>query len=579
MVCSGCGYRGELGELICPVCGRNLRLDGQTAAQAKEKISAARAEGDNRRALSILRLLADSGDIESIREYARILENGRGKDRDIDKAMIYYEQSAKRLDPPSAYGYSRLVSRISDPVSDFWLYMAALLGCTEAYLAAAESYAKKGYDECANYYLYLLAEGGEVDATVQLAQRYYDGVGTERSEEYAKWYMDRLVIPPLYAIKLSYRMRSVKPQLPPEIRLTGKEALYRTLLKMARQLDSGDCVEYLCGLLAEGGDEDAMLELARLYLSGEDKRIDEAIGLLTRAAAQGSAKAAEELGILNLSGDVLIENIPQAIRYFERSVTLGNVRAYEHIGDIYSKKGYTGRDVAYAYKLYRLAEEAGCDSAARKANAIKEARESYYYEATRIAEKSPYDAFRGYYIAMKMGHDKALIRLGECYALGIGVKRDRREGFGYFKLAAERGLAEASLPLGVCYARGIGVRFNFKRATEHLKAALLSGQEAARRELDRLYINKKRRISRSLYAMGMELIYQGKYSAAARVLGVGANFGEAKAIYTLGALYEFGRGVALSRDKARELYSRAAALSFVDERARYKSKILKMLKK
>ena len=77
----------------------------------------------------------------------------------------------------------------------------------------------------------------------------------------------------------------------------------------------------------------------------------------------------------------------------------------------------------------------------------------------------------------------------------------------------------------------------------------------------------------------MRLIYMGKYTAAKPLLDVAAKMRHPKATYTLGTLYEFGRGVGEDRKRAYAYYLDAEELGFSDPRSKYKSKILRMLKK
>ena len=93
-----------------------------------------------------------------------------------------------------------------------------------------------------------------------------------------------------------------------------------------------------------------------------------------------------------------------------------------------------------------------------------------------------------------------------------------------------------------------------------------------------------KKMVRSLYSSAMSLIYQKKYAEAVRLLTSFESLAYPKAIYTLGCLYEFGRGVGRS-DKARaaQYYERASIGgpefgSFRDPASVYKLKILKMIR-
>ena len=70
-----------------------------------------------------------------------------------------------------------------------------------------------------------------------------------------------------------------------------------------------------------------------------------------------------------------------------------------------------------------------------------------------------------------------------------------------------------------------------------------------------------------------------KFSEAVGVLNVALEFKHPKAVYALGCLYEFGRGVECDKRYAYELYNAAEKLSFKDTRSKYKSNILRMIKK
>ena len=280
-----------------------------------------------------------------------------------------------------------------------------------------------------------------------------------------------------------------------------------------------------------------------------------------------------------MSGYDIKRDLGEALKHFKAARKLGKREAIELIGDIYHSKSYENRDVAHAYDLYREAEALGFESAGAKANGILSAREGYYYHATRAEETAPKDAFRGYAVATVMGHAPAMLKLAECYALGIGVKKNRKEAFLWYKKAYESGLDEANLPLGVCYARGVGVAFDHHLAIKHLAKAADLGDKRALGEIQRLNKNIRAKLTRRCYSTAMRLIFMGKYTAAKPHLDIAVQLRHPKATYTLGALYEFGRGVGADRKRAYSLYLEAEELGFADKRSTYKSRILRMLKK
>ena len=579
--CKNCGYEGIFETKMCPRCGSPMVLDRGGIEKLRREVAAAKAAGEADMLADSYRTLALTGDTEGEREYAKLLEKGVRVVRDVDLAMEYFLRAAKKGDAPSAYRYSRLVSRMSDKLSRFWLLFAAELGESDAFLGAADVYARESRDAYANYYYFLSANEGESDACVKLATRYFYGEGLVPYMPYAKWYMSKLVFPPIYALKLAYKLRQVNAEEPPEIKAPANNEITYSLIAEARALGEREAELALVTHLADRGNENAMCTLAELHLEGRvtKRNPDEAVRILTLAAASGNASAYLSLGKLYTDGYDVKRDLNEALRCFEAARKMGKVEAVEFIGDIYHHKSYEGRDVAHAYELYREAEALGCEGAAKKADSILSAREGYYYHATRAEESQPKEAFRGYAVATVMGHAPAMLKLAECYALGIGVKKNRKEAFLWYKKSHGAGLEEANLPLGVCYARGVGTAFNYRLAIKHLSSAAELGDTRAVGEINRLNKNRRAALTRRCYSTAMRLIYMGKYTAAKPLLDVAAKMRHPKATYTLGTLYEFGRGVGEDRKRAYAYYLDAEELGFSDPRSKYKSKILRMLKK
>ena len=265
--------------------------------------------------------------------------------------------------------------------------------------------------------------------------------------------------------------------------------------------------------------------------------------------------------------------------------------AYEKLGDIYRCSEGAERDVGRAIEFYELAATGGCESAKAKACELKTKREEFFQEAyktlnskEKVTPEKAFSAFRSAAIATAMGEIRAASLLARCYAFGFGTKKDRRSAFFWYKHAAENGDKSAYLYLGLCYSRGIGTAFSFMDAIKWLGAAVRTGENNAAVELDMLYKRKMKKLVNSLYAKSMELIHMKKFSEAAALLSSYEELGHPKSLYTLGCLYEFGRGVAKSsRKKAEEYYERAcrgskAYGSFVDPASRYKLTIIKMMR-
>ena len=590
--CKNCEYQSDYTGRPCPICGAKSVISKDDIDVTKRELAAAVTEKNPQKIGSCRHLLADGGDVESMREYAKMLEKGEYKVRDIDAAMNYYYRAAKRFDAYSAYRFSRLASRSNTQHAQFWLRFAALLGSIDSYPEAAELFASEGKEDIAAFYYSLAAECNDTLSIVNMAKRWSEGVGVPQNSAHAKWYLDKLSIPPISAIKLAYKLRSVQPSEPPKLSFPDFYKYVKLLADNAKALGFDSAYFYLTSLLAKNGDVNAECAMGVMLLEGKgcERNSDGALAILNVNIAHGNPAAAVYLGEEYLAGRFLEKNADTAMKYFQKASDLGYPEAYERLGDIYRCAEGADKDVGRAIELYELAAAGGCESARAKAHELKTKREDFFLEAyqtinlkERVTHDEAFSAFRAAAIATAMGEVKAATLLARCYAFGFGTKKDRKSAFFWYKHAAEGGDRDAYIFLGLCYSRGIGTSFSFDDAVIWLKKAEALGNTDAGGEIATLYKRKMKKMVRSLYSKSIELIYMKKFKDAAELLTSYESLGHPKSLYTLGCLYEFGRGVSRSsRRKAEEYYERAfrggELGSFSDPASKYKLKILKMMR-
>ena len=575
--CNNCGKINDYAAGVCSACGCAIDTNKK---EAEEILRSARADMKSRSyeaAIEKIRALAARKMPEASREWAMILERGALVPRDLDAAMKYFFIAAEAGDAYSAYRYSRLAMRTSERSADFWLAVAALLGSCDSYPAAAKMYSEKSDEDTATYYYTLAAECDDVEAIVTLARRYYDGEGVEKNDAYARWYMDKLTLPPLYALRLAYKLRSAKAEEPPRPELKAKDAIIVSLIEEAARYGLDKVAYLLANLYAESGSPEASFLVAKLTVEGIGVKKDatEGLRLLESAAADGSAEAARYLGDLFVTDTEFPRDTEKALKYYKRAAELGRGDAYEALGDIFYEGKLVERDVSYAIELYTEGAREGEENSRKKAHELIERREEYF--ATAEAEgRDPEKAYKCYAIAASMGHVPAFVPLGSCFEFGIGTGKNRREAFLWYKAAADADVAEGIYELGRCYATGMGTAFSFKLADKNLRAAARLGVKEAEGELIRLLSSKKKHMSRALYSAAMRLLHQKKLAEARRLLTVGEQLSHPAATYTLGCLFEFGIGGECKRDEAFSLYNRSFDLGFRDPRQRYKLKVLQM---
>ena len=576
--CNKCGYVGSYYGPKCPSCKEIISLTPEEIDEKIEEINLAEEHRQYELAAEGHHILADMGRTESQKKYAAMLERGDSVPRDLDAAMEYYYMAAEKNDATSAYRYSRLAERTSDKAASFWLLYSAALGCVEAYPALADKLARDGDDELANYYYALSAAYDDTDSIVTLAKRYYNGVGTEQNLPYAKWYMDKLTLPPIHAIKMAYKLRSVKAKDPGIPKHPDLDRMLRRLAIRAQDYGFVKAYHNLCKMLSDRDDMQARMILGMLYAEGTgcEQNIDTALTLLYSSAVHGNAEAYRHMGDIFVSGKLVEANADKALECYKAAADLGMTNAYETMGDIFRVGEIVPRDVARAIELYDMGAKEGHSGAREKAELLKSKREEMYIAGKEMRISNPEQSFRAFAISSSMGYIPSYKEMAKAFISGRGIKKNRSQSFLWLEKAVESGDDEALYDYGLCFSRGIGTAFDFKRATVILSRAARLGSKDAGEELKRLMENRRRHMLKKVYSDAMTLIHKKKFSEAEQLLKICLRLGHAKGIYTLGCLNEFGLGIPTNREVAFRLYETAFDLKFRDPRAVYKLRILRM---
>ena len=576
--CAKCGYVGSYYGPKCPSCKQIFSLTAEEIEEKILEIEKAEEMKEYELAAEGHHILADLGRTESQKKYAALLEKGDIVARDLDAAMSYYYMAAEKNDARAAFKYSRLAERTSDRAASFWLLYSAALGCVEAYPALADKLARDGDDELANFYYALAAAYDDTDSIVTLAKRYYNGIGTEQSLPFAKWYMDKLMLPPIHAIKMAYKLRSVKSADPGVPKHPDYDRMLRRLAIMAQ--DYGYAVPYhnLAKMLSDREDMQARMILGMLYAEGMgcEQDANTALTLLESSAVHGNAEAYRRMGDIYVSGNIVERDVDKALECYKSAASLGMTNAYETMGDIFREGELIPRDVARAIELYDMGAKEGHSTAREKAEMLKNERERLCEVGIQLRASTPEQSFRAFAISASMGYVPAYREMARAFLDGNGIKKNRQQAYLWLEKAVESGDNEALTEYAFCFSRGIGTAFNFTRATALLKKAARLGSKEAIDELERLMQNKRRHMLKGVYSKAMTLIYKRDFTEAEKLLRICLRLGHGKGIYTLGCLNEFGLGIPANREMAFRLYETAFELKFRDPKAVYKLKILRM---
>ncbi len=580
ITCKECNFEILQIQDTCPRCRRKISFSQSEIRELEGLLDMSRKNREYEAVAEYLRILAGAGITDYERDWGAALEKGDITVRNYESAMDYFLRAAKKHDAYSAYRYSRLAARLNERSGRFWLLYSAFLSCAEAYPAAARELSRSGNEDGANYFYSLAAAHDDVDSIVEMASRYFKGELIQGSSENAKWYMDKLSFPPLYALKLAYKLRGVSPTAPSEVKF-DKTAFIRALADEAMKCGFAEAYYKLEATLADMGDIDAMTLTAILLANGDGCRADmpSAIRLFNEAAAGGSAEAYLCLGKIYLSQEGTPRDTALAAQCLEEAGKLGLSEAYDALGDVFAAGDGVPRDYKKAEDFYRRAALGGTPGAGEKADKIVRERDEIYKKAIALTGENPKSAFRGLAIAAAMGHRSAPRRLADCYLKGLGTQRSNSAAYYWYRTAAEGGDEKALYPLGLCLSAGIGTARDYDAAIAVLKSAAELGSEGAHLQIKTLLERKKKKLTRRLYSAAMRLVYQKKYEAARDMLTLAAELGEEKSYYTIGCMYEFGLGSPTDRISANKFYEKSAMLGYFDDKSRYKKAILKLIRK
>jgi len=579
ITCKNCGYRGIYTTVGCPLCRSAFDL---TDAEVKEELRELSLEINKKNfvtACNGYKMLADGGYTEAEKEYAKILEGGKLVEKNPDAAMTYFLRAAKKNDFESAYRYARIAKTLGED-SRFWLIYSAVFGFAEAYLPTADKLSEEGHEEDAHYFYTLAASCNNKSAIAKLVKRYLYGIGTEKSEPHAKWYLKKLRIPPLYLLKSALALRGKKAKKPDTYTPKNYNGLIRSLANQALSKGFDTAYFSLCELLSERGDKKARVDVAIALIKGYGckQNVTKGVEHLKDAAKEGSGEAYIELAKVYLGGASVKKDVPLALEFYSKAGNLGEAVGYEALGDVF----YTGAEVTQnlyeALRYYDLAARLSSPSAQRKADELRNERDRFWREGLLVEDGAPRLAFDKYRLASAMGHTDATYRLAVCYDTGNGTEKDKHKAFHLYKKSADLGSVDALLPLGLCYATGRGIRRDFNMAKITLTKAERLGVEGATDAIKIIMQRKLKKTARRLYSRAMQLIYQKKFDDAKKHLDISSELSYPKAIYTLGCMYEFGMGTPCNKELAFSLYERAYALLFRDPRSKYKLAVLRMIK-
>ena len=155
---------------------------------------------------------------------------------------------------------------------------------------------------------------------------------------------------------------------------------------------------------------------------------DTQFAIICKNAEQGDAESQYKMGKYYEDGDGVVQNYPEAIKWYRLAVQQGHAGAQCALGRCYSQY-----EIA---NLYRKAAEQGHVEAQYR---LGECYYNSYGEGNLGLKTDEYESFKWYLRAAEQGHAKAQSKVGGAYYCGDVVEKNIHEAVKWYKKAAEQG--------------------------------------------------------------------------------------------------------------------------------------------
>ena len=383
---------------------------------------------------------------------------------------------------------------------------------------------------------------------------------------------------------------------------TGNNKTASQVTKEATPSDSEMFIEFACkGILnreSKGTKGNAEKNpniqgiLGRCYFAGIGVARDDrqAKFWYEKSAQQGNPDAQYMMGVLHDLSDqsfpaekrLINPDFQQAVDWYQKSAGQGSALAQYALGNLYNK-GIGNRspaDAKLAIDWYRQAANQGYAPAKNALGSMyffgrgveKDASQALFWfqkaadqgdalgqynlsVALRKLKKDNQQALFWLKKSAENGNRIAQYRLGEAYLSGAMVKQDHQLAFLWYQAAAQQGEAGAQYGLSLMYREGKGVLKDQTKEIYWLKEAEKNSSLFTQTELTD---TKYQLTLANLYTTGAEGFFEPDPSLAFFWYQKAAEQRNNEAQYELALLYQEGKGVAQSKDKARYWLKKSA---------------------
>jgi TPR repeat protein len=231
-------------------------------------------------------------------------------------------------------------------------------------------------------------------------------------------------------------------------------------------VDDGNFLQTL-RRLGEGGNAVVMHRLGRMYAGGLGVARDpaEAVRWFRKGATAGNLDCATMLAVALIEGFGTGKDVQEGLRLLRDAAAKGNLDAMHRLGALLGNGKVVDKDLPEAVRLITRAAEAGHAPAMVDLGSI-------YQQGIGVSASLP-TAVRWYGRAADLGNSAGMLSLGVLHQLGKGVEQNDAAAVRYYRRSADLGNSNAFHNLAGMYEKGKGVgRRDPERAADFMMRAL-----------------------------------------------------------------------------------------------------------
>lgn len=460
----------------------------------------------------------------------QLYQQGVGVDKDIEKAIQYYNQSVAQYDLRAEYNLGLLYLHGETGKPDYqqaigWLTDAAFKGSAEAQYVLGQILAYGYRDAAGNV---VIPEDKE-----QATAMFYLGAANRHGLS-------------------QYQLAELISREPTQtMTVAEKEKRFKLLQSLYQDATTA-------------GVKDAAISLAFFQaMSSEPSEREKAFQIASKGAEEDNKTAILLLGLL-----------------YDRGI--GTESSHNKAMSYYKEMNHN------PVTAFILGTYAAADHDSEGEVLLKEAEQAQFsYAPLNLAilqKQNNQDFLPQLLKARELGSHSASILLADYYLTQAGHQDNQfAEARLIFQQVAEKGDKEGQLKLGYMFEQGLGGAVDYKEAARWYELAAKSGQPIAQYRLARLNQlglmdnQPDYSIAKQWYRAAMNQQYvpaaialgfihdtvNDDYSSALAEYTIAANKGSTIGQFNLGLMYELGKGVPSQFDKAEALYLQAAEKDFV----------------